>query len=340
MSSASLVLVTGATGAVGPIVVEAFLSAGFLVRTLSLDQAPANALTNSVDKQIGDICDKAAVQRAMNGVDTVVHLAALLHRFNPTPAIREQYERINVWGTKAVVDAAIAARVQRIVFSSTIAVYGASNGRILNEDTPVHPDTLYAQSKHKAERIVLDAQASDGNRIGCVLRFGSVYGARIKGNYERLVRSLNRGSFVPIGNGANRRTLIYDKDVARALVLASAGPNAAGRLFNVSDGEFYTVNYIIKTICSALDRKIPFFSLPVGPVRFIAGIIDSLAGKMGCQSRNYRGIVDKYIEDTAVESKLIKNELEFVPQYGLSEGWRDAIKEMRQSGALQSEKDV
>ena len=67
-----------------------------------------------------------------------------------------------------------------------------------------------------------------------MLRLGAVYGSRIKGNYERLVRSLVRGRFIPVGYGANRRTLVYDKDVARAAVLAAIHDAAAGKIYNVS----------------------------------------------------------------------------------------------------------
>jgi len=83
----------------------------------------------------------------------------------------------------------------------TIAVYGQSDGRILTEDTPPDPETFYARTKLAAERIVLEAKGADGGQIGTVLRLGAVYGSRIKGNYQRLVQSLARGRFIPVGNG-------------------------------------------------------------------------------------------------------------------------------------------
>ena len=154
----------------------------------------------------------------------------------------------------------------------------------------VHPDTFYAQTKLAAEQIVLNARGADGQPLGTVLRLGAVYGSRIKGNYERLTRALagNLGTrsqflrklghvprlpFIPVGNGLNRRTLVYDKDVGRAAALAVSHPAAAGRVFNVTDGEFHTLNEIIESICSALGRKPPRLSLPVGPVRWAVSII-------------------------------------------------------------------
>jgi UDP-glucose 4-epimerase len=171
----------------------------------------------SVGVLFGDVTDKAAVQSAMQGVDAVIHLAALLHIFNPPPAMREKYERVNVGGTTTVVEAAIKAGVKRVVLFSTIAVYRASDGCVLNEASPTHPDTFYAQTKLAAEQIVLNAKGADGQPLGTVLRLGAVYGSRIKGNYERLTHALARHRFIPVGNGLNRRTLVYDKDVGRAL---------------------------------------------------------------------------------------------------------------------------
>jgi len=157
-------------------------------------------------------------------------------------------------GTAAVVEAAIKAGVKRVVFFSTIGVYGPSESCVLNEMSPTHPDTLYAQTKPAAEEIVLDAKETDGQPLGTVLRLGAVYGSRIKGNYERLTRALERHRFIPIGGGLNRRTLVYDKDVGRAAALAVSHPAAAGRVFNVTDGEFHPLNEIIESICSALGR--------------------------------------------------------------------------------------
>jgi nucleoside-diphosphate-sugar epimerase len=203
-STSIKILITGATGAVGPLIVNAFHAAGYLIRTLSIDPPPVGIWPDDAEARIGDVTDPLAVQTAMQGVDSVIHLAALLHIVNPPPALQEKYERINVGGTATVVAAAIQAGVRRVVLFSTIAVYGQSDGRILTEDTPPDPDTFYARTKLAAERVVLEAKGVDGGQIGAVLRLGAVYGSRIKGNYQRLVRSLARGRFIPVGNGSKQ----------------------------------------------------------------------------------------------------------------------------------------
>jgi len=325
ISKGVTVLVTGASGAVGPRVVDALCSTGFAVRSFSLDALPSGAFPSGVQSLVGDVTDPSAVQSAMHGVDAVVHLAALLHIVNPPPELRQKYERINVGGTATVVEAAVKADVKRVVLASTIAVYGPSNGQILNEDSAPHPDTFYAQTKLAAEKIVLNAKRADGQPIGAVLRFGAVYGARIKGNYQLLLRSLARGRFIPIGAGRNRRTLVYDKDVARALVLAIQHSAAAGKIYNVTDGQFHELNEIIVAISAVLGRKPPRFSIPVGPTRIAAGIIEDAMRMIGRNSPISRAVIDKYTEDIAVEGQRIQKELGFMPQYDLDAGWRGVL---------------
>ncbi|MCX5831454.1 MAG: NAD(P)H-binding protein [Deltaproteobacteria bacterium] len=113
-----IVLVTGATGAVGPRVVHALDQAGFRIRSFSFDAPASGMFPQSVEVLIGDVADQVAVQSAMQGVDAVVHMAALLHIVNPPPELREKYERVNIGGTATVVDATIKAGVKRVVLFS------------------------------------------------------------------------------------------------------------------------------------------------------------------------------------------------------------------------------
>jgi UDP-glucose 4-epimerase len=328
------ILITGATGAVGPYVVAALHDAGFRIRTLSMDSPPAGLWPEEVDARKGDVTDPAAVQAAVQGVQGVIHMAALLHIVNPPPELQGKYERINVEGTATVVEASRQAGVQRLVFFSTIAVYGASGGSVLTEESPTQPDSFYAHTKLKAEGIVLAAKRKGGEPLGTVLRLGAVYGARIKGNYQRLLHAIARSRFLPIGRGDNRRTLVYDRDVARSALLALEHPEAAGKIFNVSDGEFHTLNDIISAICRALGRKPPRGSLPLGPVRFAAAIVEDAAGLAGVSPPITRAAIDKYTEDVAVDSRRIQKELGFKPLYDLAAGWKATVQEMQRAGSL------
>ena len=166
------------------------------------------------------------------------------------------------------------------------------------------------------------------------MRFAAIYGSRIKGNYQRLVRALARGHFISIGDGQNRRTLIYDRDVAKAALLAIQHPKAAGKLYNVSDGQFHTLREIIAAICQAIGRNPPRFSIPVGPARFLAGLMEDSFRLVGRNSPIGRDTIDKYTEDIAVDSQLFQRELGFKPQFDLKTGWKETVEEMRHIGEL------
>lgn len=334
MGTQRTALVTGATGAVGPCVVQTLHEAGYGVRILARSAPPPGLFPRGVEVYRGDIIDLSAVQAAVQGTTLVIHLAALLHVVNPPPALCERYEQINIGGTAAVVQAAVQAGIQRVVFCSTIAVYGHAPGQVVTEDSTPRPDTFYAHTKLAAERIVIEAQRSDGQPLGTVLRLGAVYGARVKGNYRRLVRSLAHQRFIAIGNGQNRRPLIYEQDVARAAVLVAQHPLAGGQVYNVSDGQYHTLNEIIAAICAALERTPPRLLLPVGLVRFAAGMVEDTARLMRCAAPIARATVDTYIEDMAVSSQRIQTQLGFVPRFDLATGWRETILAMRQRGEL------
>jgi nucleoside-diphosphate-sugar epimerase len=328
------ILITGATGAIGSRVTDALEQKGHQIRTFSVDAPESDMFSPHVEVVTGDVTDKNAVKSAMQGVNAVVHMAALLHVANPSLDVHERFQRINVGGTSNVVEAAISANVKRIVFFSTIALYGPTNRQVTNENSPSHPQTRYARTKLAAEEIVLNARNADGEPIGTVLRLGAVYGSRVKGNYELMLHALARHRFIPIGNGFNRRTLVHDTDVARAAVLVMERPVAAGHIYNVTDGNFHTVNEIISAICRGLGRKSPRFSLPIAPVRFAAGILEGGARLCGHHPSITRATIDKYTEDVAVEGNRIQKELGFVPQVDLDTGWRETIREMRERGLL------
>jgi UDP-glucose 4-epimerase len=314
--------------------VELLHQSGYAVRALCLIPPETGLLPAATEVQLGDITVRESVQSAIKGAEVVLHLAALLHMVNPPEDLHGEYERINVGGTANVVEAAREAGVRRLVFFSTIAVYGPGHGQIFNEDTPPRPDTFYAQTKLAAERFVLEARRNDGHPLGTVLRLAAVYGARVQGNYRQLLQTLARRRFIPFGSGKNRRTLVYDHDVARAALLSSQHPAAAGRVFNVTDGRFHALQEIIAAMCFALGRPEPRFALAAGPVRLTAGIVEYLARLTGRRPPIQRATVDKYLEDVAVEGSRLQQELGFAPQYDLKTGWCETIQELNRMGQL------
>lgn len=326
-------LVTGGTGAVGPQIVQALHDEGTTVRVLSRRPPPKGLLPDTVEVSIGDVGDESAMEAAMKGVEAVFHLAAVVDPGDALSSCPEMLHRVNVGGTANVVKAAIRARAKRLIYFSTIAVYGVNTGRILTEQSPPDPVSVYARTKLDAERIVLGANRYDGESLCTVLRMGAVYGPKMKGNYKRLVQALERGRFLPIGNGCNRRTMVFEQDVSRAalLVLRSA---MAGRIYNVSDGNYHTMKEIIACICKALGRDVPRFAVPLGSARLAALLLEKGLGVLGLRSPIECRMIDKYAEDIRVESRRIMTEMGFEPRFDLDAGWRETIDSMRKNGEI------
>lgn len=298
------------------------------MRALARRTPPLGLFDSDVETVAGDILDRMTLERAVADVDTVVHLAALLHVVGPPASLRSEYESVNVSGTESLVRACEAASVSRIVYFSSIAVYGYGNRRILTEAEEPDPDTPYGRSKLDAERAILCARDQNGHAIGTVLRLAAVYGGRVKGNYLRLVRALRQKRFIPVGRGDNRRALIYDKDVALAAVLAAEHPAAPGEIFNVSDGASPTLAEIIENICVALKRPTPRFFIPAEPVRWIIRAAHAVASPVGLKLPLTPATFAKYTEDVRVDGTKIRESLGFQPQYDQAAGWRDTIAEM------------
>jgi nucleoside-diphosphate-sugar epimerase len=319
-------LVTGATGAIGPAVVNA-LGDTFEIRTLTRRPPETGMFRVPATPFTGDVSDIATVRRAAERAQVIVHLAALLHIVGPSDSLRSEYERINIGGTQAVIDAATIEGVSRVVFLSSIAVYGSASHGVLTEDSEAHPDTLYGVSKLAAERIVTSARTLDGAPLSTVLRSAAVYGPRVKGNYQRLVRALARHRFVPIGAGDNLRTLVFEDDLAAATALVARHSAAAGRIYNVSDGRPHALRDVIAAICAALGRRPPRWHAPIAPVRAVLR-----AGSVF--DRRLPGMLTKYLEEMAVDASRIQTEIGFQPQIRLAEGWSRTIAEMRRTGSL------
>ena len=312
---APLLLVTGDTGSLGPVIVRGLRDAGCRVRALR--RAAARPTCAEVDEVLlGNVNDVTTVRQAVDGVAAIVHMAAMLHVNDPAPSLREEYWRVNVEGTRLLAEAAAQAGVGRFVYLSTICVYGESEpGEIFDEQSPTRCETWYAETKREGERVVLATLPA------VVLRLAAVYGPQMKGNYVRLAQALKRNRFLYVGSGLNRRTLVFDEDVAGAIKLSLAQPTALGKTYNVTDGAIHTFREIVEAICLASGRRPPRWHIPVGLVRCMAGAAEDAARCVRRRSPLTRQLVDKVVEDVAVSSKLIQRELGYRAAIDLAEGW-------------------
>lgn len=317
------VLVTGATGMIGPALVKRLLEEGYSVRALARNHPVPGCLPDGVEFVQGDIIDGDALTRAVNGVKIVFHLAAKLHERNPNSQIYADFQRVNVQATRRLATAAKMAGVGRMIYFSTINVYGPGDLQtICDENSPIKPASIYAETKAEAENVVLFEMPT------VVLRLAAVYGPRMRGNYGRLLAALKKGYFVMVGNGRNRRTLVYIDDACEAAVLAAGDAAAVGRVYNVTDGAIHSFQEIVNAICSALGRSYPKIRIPSYPVRQLAGVFENAFKCFGKKSPIGRFTIDKLLEDMAVSGDRLKKELGYQAKIDLIKGWQNCVQRM------------
>ena len=267
-------LITGATGFVG----------GHLVRRLSEEGWELNALVRSTSDTAGleehgvklwrgDLEDREVLKAASGEVDVVFHLAAVT-------AAREEaeYERINVAGTRAVVDAMVAARPRprRLVYLSSYAAAGpAESGGVRgNAETPA-PLTAYGRTKLGGEEVARSLQGEGVEVV--VVRAPAVYGPgdRALLPYFRLVR----WGVAPVPSGGETQLhLIYVDDLARALLGAAA---AEPGVYAVAEPRVHRWADVVGTIAAVLERRPLRISLPAPLVRLAAGVTQAAGSMMG-----------------------------------------------------------
>lgn len=321
------VLVTGATGALGPAVVAALDAAGAEVHALVRREV---VVPGATVVHRADLHDSARLEAALKGMQAVVHLAALLHITDPPAELEASYRRINDEGTARLVEASRRAGVTSFVYASTIAVYGPSapGAGPWTEADACHPDTAYARSKRAGEAHVLAARGVDGGPTGVVLRLGAVYGAGVKGNYRRLLEHLARGRYIHIGPGRNRRSLVHEADVAQAVWLALTHPAARGQVFNVTDGRVHEMREIVAAMSAALGKSAPRLRMPLPVARLGVGTLEWAARTAGRPAPVTSRMLDKLLEDVAVSGDRIADVLGFRPRFDLWSGWREVVARM------------
>jgi nucleoside-diphosphate-sugar epimerase len=259
------VLVTGGAGYVGAELVDELVVAGHDVRVLDVllhGQEDVAERLASLDVELlrADVRDRDARRRALQGIEAVVHLAAIVG----DPACARDPElagAVNVDGTLAVVEDARAAGVERLIFASTCSNYGrmADPTVPIDESGELRPISLYAEQKVAMERSLLETEPN--GTATTRLRFATVYGVGQRMRFDltvnEFIRDLWAGRRLNVFGETFWRPYIHVRDAARAVVLVLASPLAkvAGRVFNAGHSdENYRKLDLVELIVARLGR--------------------------------------------------------------------------------------
>ncbi len=267
-------LVTGSTGLVGYHIVHALLQRGRRVKVLvrSLDKARA-LLPGACEFVQGDITDKGAVERAVQGCSVVYHAAGLPEQWLPDPTL---FHRVNVEGTRNALDAALAHGVQRFIYTSTIDVFAGQAGQPFDESRldPQPRGTYYERSKQAA-----DQQVGAALQRGCPAIFlhpSGVYGpgpASSPGN--KIILQLQHGRLPALPPGGF--AVVFAPDVGEGHVLAEEQATIGSRY--ILSESYYPFVELVRAVLTELGiEKQPPPTLPLPVARGIASLSEWVAG--------------------------------------------------------------
>lgn len=252
-------LITGATGFIGGRLARRLLLEGYAVRCLvrpSSDTAQLEQL--DVQLAIGDLTWADSLASAVEGCQYVVHCGALVSDW----ATAQEITRINVGGTRNLLDAAVAAAVKRFVHLSSTDVYGYPNQAQTDETyTATSFCNWYAQTKLEAEVEVRRAQAEHA-LTSVILRPATVYGPGSLDVVGEIARAIKAHHMLLIDRGRPIAGLCYVENLLDAAILALQHDAAPGETFNVSDGLPITWKQFADGLADGLDYPGVRFSLP------------------------------------------------------------------------------
>lgn len=226
------VLVTGASGFIGSVLVDRLASNGHEVTCLIRDEAKRSKFKQKVEFIIADITDREKLFQSMNNidVDALLHLAAI----NPLEKDRKIQKRVNVDGMRNVIDASLRGNVRLFIYVQGTGVYGDTKGRWIDESTPKNPDTDFAKTRYEAEEMLWKAKEENGLNVSVAV-LGDVYGPA--GWFaDIIVNKIRDGSFKIPGSGDYYRSFVHVDDAANALALI-AEKNAKNTTYIISDDE-------------------------------------------------------------------------------------------------------
>ncbi len=324
-------LITGVTGLIGGRLAERLVAEeGVQVRGLARNIDRGRWLAErGVELVAGDITDPVAVEKAIRGCHLVFHAAAWVGE----DGTREQVWAVNVDGTRNVVNAALAAHVERFVHLSSCAVYGSLQRFNIDETTPTRKrGNLYADSKIEAEEIVFEAWREHGLPVVSA-RASQVYGPRSYQFTIRPVEVIKAGKMVLIDGGRHFCKPVFIDNLVDGLILCAKVDAAVGEAFNLTDGE--PVPW--RDFFGAYGRMLGIESFPSVPypVAWLIGLLNEVkAGLKGKKASLNRKAVSALRSSNSFSNQKARQVLGWTPRVNLDEGMKLTEAWLRQEGYL------
>ena len=326
-------LVTGGTGFIGSRLALDCAARGEAVRILAKinnanEQSGHDELEKAgVEIQNGDVCNAADAEKAMDGVKTLYHLAAAQHEANVDD---DYFRRINVEGTRTVLDAAVKAEVDRVVHGSTIGVYGMADEGPVHDRTPLFPDNIYGQTKLEGEHLA----RSYGDRLKlAIVRISETFGP---GDYRllKLFKGIKSKKFFMVGKGDNLHHPVYIDDLIEGLRRAATEEDAIGETVVIAGPRAVTTREMVDGISQALDTAGPKITVPLPALMGAAMVIEGMCKPAGIQPPLHRRRMNFFVKSFQFSGDGAREKLGFEPKITFAEGARRTAEWYHDTGLL------
>jgi nucleoside-diphosphate-sugar epimerase len=301
-------LITGGAGFLGINLVRYLLDRGHGV--VSLDIAPFDYPEKSrINVITGDIRDKSSVDRAMEGVDIVVHTAAALPLYKP-----EDIFSTDIDGTRTVLQSALEHNVERVIHISSTAVYGIPDHHPLYEDDRKHGVGPYGEAKVKAEEVCFEYRAK--GMCVPVLRPKSFVGPERLGVFALLYDWAKDGKNFPmIGSGNNRYQLLDVEDLCDAIYLAATvDRDKANDTFNIGAKVFTTMKQDYQAVLDRAGHGKKVIGFPARPVILALKVLEFFK-----LSPLYKWVYETAGTDSFVSIEKAERVLGYAPKYSTAD---------------------
>ena len=321
------VLVTGATGFLGKYVVEELVEHGYQVRAFGRNRAIGQSLVNaSVTFIQGDLTNQEDLTKACQEMDMVVHAGALSTVWGPW----EDFYQTNVLGTKYILETCREAKIERLVYVSSPSIYAAPRDQLdIKESDAPQENRLnnYIRSKLASEKLFKDYP--DVSSV--ILRPRGLFGI---GDTSILPRVLNLSQKIGIpliGDGRQLMDMTCVENVALAIRLALETPQAAGEVYNITNGEPRTFRDLIEETLRGLGYPIRYRKIPAPLVSAISSSLEFIYKNLKLKGEpaltRYTYYLLRYSQ--TLDISKAERDLGYRPKITISEGIEQYVQDYR-----------
>ncbi|MBO7050934.1 MAG: NAD-dependent epimerase/dehydratase family protein [Bacteroidaceae bacterium] len=300
----------GASGFIGTRLIDV-LKADYQLKNIDIQPSHFfNELTFT-----GDVRDYNQINPLLSETDLVVLLAAQ-HRDDVTPT--SLYYDTNVEGMKNVLKAMDNNGVKRLIFFSSVAIYGLNKNNP-DEDTPADPFNHYGKSKWQAEQILQEWHKTHDDWNIDIIRPTVIFGERNRGNVYNLLHQLASGRFIRVGKGTNVKSMAYVGNVVAFVEYMIEKITQGYNVFNYIDKPDFDMNQLTELVCNKLGKRIPSVKFPYW-MGMAGGYFFDFIAFISRKKLSVSSVrVKKYCSTTQFDSTKAHN-TGFIPPYSLQEG--------------------